>query len=477
MTIVQWVNLDKDPAYAQDPDVGSVDRCGPLSIKAMFDKDNIPLNFTVRLVPSGSDNVQYSAAEQLRNTNFKLPNEISGLAAKKEAILEDSVQLPAAGGNKYKLEATDANGNTVESVEIEAKRKLYYQFMHMEDGTGKVSPYPLTQMENHCLKNKVTLTKAGTDKKIAFHKTVGMHDDARYGFRDLGQDVKKEYDLPPHLKKVGCVAVLSGYIATKLQAKTLVRAHTFGAPTGNIKITPSLVLIRGDHYLWHGLDEEDDKSKNWFVDGTIEYQDTTKDGQKTHTFAIDRDKIDIAGTPRSAYGGYKHLSLSVDQNLKSLLASNKGTIVFKINLNIAAGFSGGFSWDPGGAAFITCSTKSWWQDNPPSNSHVIWNHEIGHRMGMVAYGNKNHPANPYFIRKSYLPDAPSTLYGENPKINDKGHQGPHCESGVTYDAAKDEWSGTPGCVLFGATGTATARSPLDYCSECSDIIRKIDLSR
>jgi hypothetical protein len=94
-------------------------------------------------------------------------------------------------------------------------------------------------------------------------------------------------------------------------------------------------------------------------------------------------------------------------------------------------------------------------------------------MGMVAYGNKQHATYP----RPHLPDAPPTLYGEQWGVNHKGHQGSHCEAGaLTYSAATNQWSGTPVCVLFGATATATAASPLDYCSDCSRIVRKLDLS-
>ena len=98
-------------------------------------------------------------------------------------------------------------------------------------------------------------------------------------------------------------------------------------------------------------------------------------------------------------------------------------------------------------------------------------------MGMVAYGDKDHSAtNKSFHKNPKLPNAPSTLYGENRGVNDKGHQGPHCEKGVTYTAATNNWSGAPGCVMFGATGTSSASSPKEYCSECTDIVKKLDLS-
>ena len=151
------------------------------------------------------------------------------------------------------------------------------------------------------------------------------------------------------------------------------------------------------------------------------------------------------------------------------MPAGKIDIVFEVNK--VAGFSGGFSWGGGGFALTTCCTKAWFEDKPQSKSDVIWNHELGHRMGMVAYGNKTS------IRgANKLPDGPPTLYGENRGVNDKGHQGPHCEKNVTYNATTNVWAGIPGCVLFGATGIGAVDSPLDYCSECTKIVRKLDLS-
>lgn len=131
--------------------------------------------------------------------------------------------------------------------------------------------------------------------------------------------------------------------------------------------------------------------------------------------------------------------------------------------------TGGFSY-PSGFALTTCCTKSWFEAKTPSGSDVIWNHEVGHRMNMVAYGDKTTEA-----RRRKTPDAPPTIYGETP-TNQRGHQGPHCSKGATYSATAG-WSGTAGCVLFGATSLGGISSPLTYCDKCTDIVRKLDLSK
>ena len=153
--------------------------------------------------------------------------------------------------------------------------------------------------------------------------------------------------------------------------------------------------------------------------------------------------------------------------MRVLKSSNKLVSIFFIS-----------SWGGAGFALTTCCTKAWFEDKRPQDSNVIWNHELGHRIGMTAHGDKDHSStNSEFFVKAHLPDSPPKLYGENRGVNDKGHAGPHCENGsLTYDESKNEWSGTPGCVLFGATGTSSASSPLDYCADCTDIVKKLDLS-
>lgn len=481
MTIVQWVNLEKDPAYAQDPDVGSVDRCGPLSIKAMFDKDNIPLNFTVKLVPSGGDNVQYSAAELApgRNPNFKMPAEISGLGSTKETVLDAAIRLPAAGGNKYKVEAKDANGTVVTSVEIEAKRKLYYQYMYMKDADGSVQPHPLTQLEDHCKANHVVLTKAGANKEIPFKEVIAINPSGTYNYNHFTSDIGRFYDLAAPLKKVGCVTVLSNYIASMQESNEIKRSLSIGsAPNPNCIITGDSVTLKIDQFLWHGLDSIDDRRSRWFVSCKVEYMPAGgKDPGDIATLWIDRSKVSVAGKKHFAYGGYRSIEIDMDANLKAILAKGSGRLAFTLKVN-TAGFLGGFSYDGGGFSLTTCRTKSWWGDVEPSDSDQTWNHEVGHRMGMTAYGDKDHRAtNPrYFEYKPKLPDSPKTLYGENRKINDKDHQGPHCENGATYNSATRKWSGKPLCVMFGANRTEQGDAHLDYCNECKPIVRKLDLS-
>jgi hypothetical protein len=488
MAIVQWVNLEKDSDYLDDPDISSLDRCGKLTIKTAFAKGNVDLSYKVKVKEVGSDNVTYSAAELGRNSNFKMTEGATDLGTEAEVTMEDTIQLRAAGGNKYKLEAKDANGKVVSSEEIEAKRKLYYQFMHMEDAKGEVKKYGLEQLEQHCLKNHVVLSKGGKDKKIPFRKNINTSMGQHQQFAD---DIKAQYDLKTSFKQVGCVTVLSNYLATH-KDKIVKITHEIGDninPLCTVSATLVDLWVLEKDFLWYGLEDGHDQDKGWFVKGRINYKPFVNTTNKV-SYSVDffKSDIEIGGSDINQYGGRNSIQIKISpsSNIDKIMKEKDGTLTFAIKFYIINGFSGGFSYPADGVAITTCCTKSWFRDESPNSSDVIWNHELGHRMGMVAHGNSTltqgrKETDGSFqnrkINKNRLPDAPPNVYGEDRGVNDKGHAGPHCSSGsLTYNEEKDEWKGTPKCVLFGATGTSTAASPLDYCKECKDVVRKLDLS-
>ncbi|MBT8070341.1 MAG: hypothetical protein KJO80_07905, partial [Gammaproteobacteria bacterium] len=55
----------------------------------------------------------------------------------------------------------------------------------------------------------------------------------------------------------------------------------------------------------------------------------------------------------------------------------------------------------------------------------------------------------------------------------------HCTKGAAWDATKARgrrWSGNPGCVMFGSNAIGANKAPKEFCSDCSKIVRKLDLS-
>lgn len=469
MAIKQWVNLDKDDEYAKDSDIGSKDRCGKITLKIKFDNDKAPVSFKSKITPDGN-NVTYTSSEEARNPKFKLIQTASGICTEKEYVLDESIQLPAAGGNKYKIEAKDTDGKTVSSIEVEAWRKLYYQTMCMDDGTNKVPAGALGKMEAHAKKYFIALQQVGSTSKIPYLKTIGMHSSGNIG--TFGASVKKAFSLKEAHKKVGIAAVFSEYISTMGNLE-LRKDFAIGGSDPKVVISASDVTLIFDQFLWYGLDDADDKAKKWFVSAMIGLEEPASktSAGSTSSYTVPDADVSIAGSKLRTYGGFHQIKIKRNAALDKLLNAKKGKLLFYAKVNAATGWTNGFSWNPGGVNLITTARRVAWDDMPANTTEYTWNHEVGHRFGMVAYGNKKGIAG-----ANKLPDGPPTLYGENRGVNDKTHAGPHCEKGASFDATKKQWSGSPGCVMFGANGIGASHAPNDYCSACQPIVKKLDLS-
>jgi len=197
--------------------------------------------------------------------------------------------------------------------------------------------------------------------------------------------------------------------------------------------------------------------------------------------------IELGKKTRGA-GGVKSIKLTFDADRYGrLFRARKGTI--EIKCWAVGGFQGGYS--TGNSNLIVVCKRSWWTKGiTDSERRQTAVHELGHKIGMAATGDRPFPANPgandvNFIDHS-TPDSHGSLYGEyhrGANSNAKGHVGNHCEKGMTaYDASKDQWSGTPGCVMFGGSPTRDAATgqwndtPIEFCGDCAESVRKVDLN-
>lgn len=475
MALEQWVNLPKDEKFTNDGDGATLERCGKVSIEVMFLKDDVPISYKVKVTPVGSDNAVYTKKEMKRNPNFKMTKGTLRLSDKKNVLLEESIQFPAAGGNIYKIEAKDANGKVASTtVEIETHRKLYYQIISMDDKNSlkplnKVPSYSLSSMERHSLKHYIKLMKKGSERKIPYIKTITMQDDDN-NLDYFGQEVDKAFNLDAKLRNLGTAAVFSDYISSMGQDEYS-ETVTIGTENPRCAWNNTELFIAGDMFLWHGLDDSHDKAKKWFIDGYIAYTDTATGASEG--YFIDRADIEIVGKKQFTHGGYHIVKINIDSNLQVLLSKTQGQLEFIIEVNIANGWTNGFSWKPGNVDLITCARRVEWEDMPTITQEYTWNHEVGHRFGMTAWGNSKYGVK---TQRKKLPDGPTTLYGENYGVNDNEHQGPHCSNGAEFNASTRVWSKSPGCVMFGANGIGNKHSPKEYCSECAPIVRKLDLS-
>ena len=478
MPLKQWVNLSKNDIF-KDSTIGSLDRCGKAALEITVEKADKPLGYTLKIIPVDG-NVRYTPEEEKRNPNFQMTKSKIGVIDAKTLRIDD-IQLPAAGGNKYRVEVTDANGNVVtDDTEIETWRRLYYQVIAMDDGkTNKVVPYSLARMEVHGKRYFIELKKQGTDAKMPYIKTIkssGSDDPPRSTDPEINENqfaaaVKKAFTLAPDFRPLGMAAVFSEYIAS-FDREKVKRVVTIGIPHPHCAWNDTGLTVECDYDLWFGLDDADDAAKKWFIDGYIDYVDPEAPGSGQSYF-VSRDSIRIAGPKRYAHGGHRAVEIKIDEPLRRLLGRRRGQITVLLEINIVAGWTNGFSWQPyRDVRLITCARRTMWEDMPAITQEYTWNHEVGHRFGMTAWGHSTHGDKK---ARNKLPDGPSTLYGENRGVNDNGHQGPHCGNGASYDK-NTGWSGTPKCVMFGANGTYTAHAPSDYCELCAPIVRKVDLS-
>jgi hypothetical protein len=131
-----------------------------------------------------------------------------------------------------------------------------------------------------------------------------------------------------------------------------------------------------------------------------------------------------------------------------------------------------------------------WKDGKDSWEEKLktLNHELGHKLGMVPKGGRH-------FGGRYELDAPDKLYGdvdliydpENPSQdvkdyvkrydNSKGHRGAHCERGASGEKADGvwEWSGEPGCTMFGANAIEGVSALQKFCEVCAKLVIRQNL--
>lgn len=480
----QWVNLPKELKHVGDG-IPSEKRLGFLQFKHTF-KTAKPASFKVTVVPVGSENIKYSKAELTRHKGFqlrKVPVQLS--TATSTPHMEEEVYLPAAGGNRYKIKAM-YNGKVVESpTTIEVWRRLYYQVISMTS----VSPLsPMKDFEDAFVnlpkKFHIELKEKGKEpNKMAFIKTI--HNDNGDDFRDAARKVYTIKDYEPYAVAV----VFSNYIAD-YRKLWVIDTVSRRIPRRLLRWTPytdEFVIDITDrfgntYYLWDGLDDTHDKAKFWLIIATF----VTNDGRQ---HAIPKDDVTITGAKEFSLGGYKQVKVSL-KSIRKWFSDIEGTIRLEVNV-LNGGFTGGFSYTR--LNLITVGTRAWWNNKPSTASEMLQtlNHEMGHKVGMVGYGDKDHRKknerlkkqgkNVWFEFRPELPDAPKTLYGEHRGVNDQGHAGPHCGKGAKYNHSIGDWTGKPGCVMFGSNAAKDAAgiwqfTPATFCDQCEPVVRKLDLN-
>lgn len=483
--IKQWVNLPKEAKFVGDG-ITSKNRLDFLHFETKFKNAN-PALYKVKIIPMGSGNIKYSKKEQKRHKGFNLQKQPPQLSAKKKDVVEQDVYLPAAGGNQYKIKARYGKKVVESKTIVEVWRRLYYQVISMK-GVPCLSSMSKFEDAFEDKKNKyfIELKEQGNGRnRMKFMKTV--YDKNYTILTGNGDEFRKQARAVYSIRKYepySVAVVFSNNIADPREFKIIdtvsreIPSKLFRWGSYNDECTLDVADSSGnDEYLWLGLNDEHDKKKAWLVSAVFE----TKDKRK---LKISSDDISFTGAKGYDKGGYSKLKINLKGVKRKFFSKIEGKI--KVTVLVVDGFSGGFSYNS--LNLITVATRAWWGKKPTTDVEMlqILNHEMGHKVGMVAYGDKKHPKNPKFTYKPMLPDAPKTLYGENRGINNQEHLGPHCSKDVKYrnatKKASAEWSGKPGCVMFGATAVYDSKTksynspPATFCSECKPAVRKLDLN-
>ncbi|MBI3560408.1 MAG: hypothetical protein HY080_01635 [Gammaproteobacteria bacterium] len=487
----QWVNLPKESRYVGDG-ISSEERLDFLYFKHKF-KTAKPASFKVSIVPSGSGNIKYSKEELKRHAGFRLrkpPVQVSTSTSTPK--VEQEMFLPAAGGNTYKVKAKYNNKVVESTTTVEVWRRLYYEVISMYD---PIKQYPVPYLSsmsgfenafvNSSKKFNIELKEKGNGrKKMKFIKTI--HNTNHAEFRD---EARKAYTIDSYYPYAVAV-VFSNFLADYVDFEVIdtvsrsipSKLFHWGAYADEFVVNIADIYGRSK-YIWEGLDDDHDKTKFWLFSATF----VAKDGRQ---YTIPKDDVTITGAKTYSLGGYKQVKVSLKNIPRQFFSSFEGTIQLKVNI-LDGGFTGGFSYT--NLNLITVGTLSWWDSTPSTNSEMLQtlNHEMGHKVGMVGYGDKDHRKKNEKLRKQgksvsfefrpELPDAPKTLYGEHRGVNNQGHLGPHCGKGAKFNNNTGEWSGKPGCVMFGSNATEDPVgtynfTPATFCDQCEPVVRKLDLN-
>ncbi len=488
--IKQFVNLRRDDRdengvttnYVGTEDIKDIKQVEYRLFECAFKKAKLAM-FKVRVKATKGNSGDYAANEKNRNENFKLRIVGSSASTGKKTKLSQQVYLPAAGGCQYKLEAKYGR-KTIESKKtIETWRRIYYQIFSMKG----VPIAPLNQFQDAFKKYFIDMLEMfpaeGKDKLI-LRETLYDSDDSggQSNENAVIADAKKYYKIGKYQPNA-VAAIFVKKIATyeEIVVKTQIKSipSYWDALWGPSETVFEVVLkdrYRSDAYLWKDLASEKDAGNYWLLSWSM----VTSSGKKLplRKNAVTIDESLYCKKRGGRKYGFSKLKVTVHKSdIGHWFKTEK--VFIKLKVRVVKGFSGGYSKNSKNVIFI--ATRVWWntKDYSASKLSYILNHEMGHKLGMVAAGDSP-PAGAGFFAwiNPKAPNRPPNIYGQyynGPLANNKGHQGPHCEKNATYNATTNVWTGLPGCVMFGSTGNETGASPPDFCADCGKVVAKLDL--
>ncbi|MBI3776153.1 MAG: hypothetical protein HY273_11485 [Gammaproteobacteria bacterium] len=351
--VEQWVNLPKDKLFVED-EVTGLERVNFVHVECEFKKAK-PANFKIRIVPLGSQ-ANYTKKER-KNKQFKLQDHlpIQSNAAGKLVKLEKDIYLPAAGGNKFKIEAKYKK-DVVMSDEIETRRKLYYQVIKMKGMTATVktlTDHLEDEFWNTAHKHYIKLKQIASKGDISGFSNFDEHQQGQIPIL-----AKAKYS---NVRDPFCFALIlvDQLAASEIKTNTL-------ATKIDAKKTPVTVPVPQGRFLWIDLDPPGTPEANWNFGGRFIENGTGK------VTAIDPKDITAVG------------KTAVKVDVKSLPNGAVGNI--EVDLKLVNRFRTGLSL---GKNVICVATRAVWKQRADSDMKSTLVHEAGHKIGMVPGGGVN----------------------------------------------------------------------------------------
>jgi len=415
--IEQWVNLTVSDKWKGE---GLTDRArmGEIAhIRLEFEEQKRASAWVTKL---GVDNAKYSKTEKRRRLGFRVRDyKRRRIVTNSKGVANLILRVSLAGGDIFLIEVEDRDGNTLQSDEINTRRKLYYQVIRM-DGVKAITAADLTGMENEFWNEKdniyIKMVQHHPNQTIPSRRNLNADDSTVSSLVESQTRAKYNKSKNPYsfvvlaVRRIGIPKDESGVMKATFDA-----SNTFTLKTIGVLFD---VVDPAEPYF---------RSLSWRSNtGSV------INIPQSRCKRVGRNQINIntKGFPQTA----------------GILSYTMRVLGFN-----AAGFSSvsdNFTAVASEHALTGAAI-------PSATIMATLVHEIGHKIGMVPGPRGTHAL-----------DKQSSYY------DGRGHRGGHCHHGApllpTYRKVKGI---KPDCTMFGDTRSKTA----SFCEECRKSLRKLDL--
>lgn len=349
------------------------------------------------------------------------------------------LKVSQAGANVYEIEAKTLDGTKKKgAAKIKTARLVYFKEFRMDDANISAMPASLSKYKSEFKKYDIILENLTRSTMTHMHNV-----DMYVNLNEFKNHLRTEYSASNAASKSPYVVTIAytDQLAIKRENQPLTQVGVDVGPGKalvNIKVeTPGNRV--GDtatvpRPLWNNLVP----GEGWWV--SCKY--TPDSGGAV---------VELTEDKCTAWGSDPSYWIQVD-----VTGLPAGTGKIEMVVHVAEWFAGGLAF--GGTSNVICvCTRSWWTPMAVSKQECVLNHEMGHKIQMVADGLTNHP------------DKTATHYDSS-----KGHVGNHCFFGcaagqATYATTANHTDSK--CVMYGAVNEKT-----EFCVNCGPAIRKVDLT-